>query len=437
MRQGWTAAVFFKTSACDTMPIMKKAVLAGISLKNAPKQFASVFAETKALCEACNLEVVGEISQQSRSMDQRTAFRQRKIQELAALVKATDADLIVFHNPLPIQVSERISSLCGVNVIDRTSLILDIFASRARSKAATLQVEMARLQYDLPRILHETADQSGHERGGSAYNRGAGEMRSDLVARQYGGRIAALKKELQKIEKQRWQDERRRTRTLMRRVALVGYTNAGKSSLMNRMIAMSTMQGRTVREEDMLFATLDTSVRMIAYGQRKFLLYDTVGFVSDLPHTLIDAFKSTLDAARDADLLVHVADASDPACTDKIAITEETLQEIGAGNIEVLRVYNKCDLLEDDSHIDGLKISCRTGAGMDVFMHELLARLYPKEESALILLPYDKIAMIDMYKTAVEMTILENREEGMLISLKGPARYIAAFRNYRIKEIEE
>jgi GTP-binding protein HflX len=200
---------------------------------------------------------------------------------------------------------------------------------------------------------------------------------------------------------------------------------------------MSTMQGRTVREEDMLFATLDTSVRMIAYGQRKFLLYDTVGFVSDLPHTLIDAFKSTLDAARDADLLVHVADASDPACTDKIAITEETLQEIGAGNIEVLRVYNKCDLLEDDSHIDGLKISCRTGAGMDIFMHELLARLYPKEESALILLPYDKIAMIDMYKTAVEMTILENREEGMLISLKGPARYIAAFRNYRIKEIEE
>lgn len=419
------------------MPLMKKAVLAGISLKNAPKQFESAFAETKALCEACGLEVAGEISQQSRSMDQRTAFRQGKMQELAALVKAVDADLVVFHNPLPIQVTERISSICGVNVIDRTSLILDIFAQRARSRAAFLQVEMARLQYDLPRILHETADQSGHERGGSAYNRGAGEMRSDLVARQYAGRIAALKKELQKIEKQRYQDERRRTRTLMRRAALVGYTNAGKSSLMNAMIAMSTSQGKTVMEEDMLFATLDTSVRMISYDQRKFLLYDTVGFVSDLPHSLIQAFKSTLDAARDADLLIHVVDASDPVCDDKIEITRETLKEIGAGDIEVLQVYNKCDLLKDDSHISGLKISCRTGEGMPEFMAALLARLYPEEEKAMILLPYDRIAMIDMYKTAVEMEILENREEGMLISLKGPSRYIAAFRNYRMKENEE
>ncbi len=416
---------------------MKKAVLAGISLRNAPKQFESVFAETKALCEACSLEVVGEISQQSRTMDQRTAFRQGKVQELAALVKAADADLVVFHNPLPIQVSERISSVCGVNVIDRTSLILDIFAQRARSRAATLQVEMARLQYDLPRILHETADQSGHERGGSAYNRGAGEMRSDLVARQYAGRIASLKKELQKIEKQRYQDERRRTRTLMRRVALVGYTNAGKSSLMNAMISMSTSQGKKVTEEDMLFATLDTSVRMITYEQRKFLLYDTVGFVSDLPHTLIDAFKSTLDAARDADLLIHVIDASDPACEDKIQITEETLQEIGAGEIEVIRVYNKCDLVADGSRISGLKISCRTGDGMKGFMTALLRRLYPEEEKAMILLPYDRISMIDMYKTAVEMEILENREDGMVISLKGPSRYIAAFRYYRMKENEE
>lgn len=416
---------------------MKKAVLAGISLKNAPKQFASVFAETKALCQACDLEVVGEISQQARSMDQRTAFRQGKVQELSDLVRAVDADLIVFHNPLPIQVSERISSICGVNVIDRTSLILDIFAKRARSRAARLQVEMARLQYDLPRILHETADQSGHERGGSAYNRGAGEMRSDLVARQYAGRIAALKKELKKIEQQRWQDERRRTRTLMRRVALVGYTNAGKSSLMNAMIERSSSQGRKVMEEDMLFATLDTSVRMITYGQRRFLLYDTVGFVSDLPHTLIDAFKSTLDAARDADLLVHVVDASDPAWQDKILITEETLREIGAGSIDVLRVYNKCDLVPEEQIIEGEKISCQTGEGVDEFMKTLTERLYPKEDSGTFLLPYDRIAMIDMYKTAVTMDIAENREDGMVIHMSGPARYLAAFRAYRIKEMEK
>ena len=419
------------------MKQMKRAVLAGISLKDSPKQFESVFAETKALCQACGLEVVGEISQQSRTMDQRTAFRKGKMEELKVLVEAVDADLVVFHNPLPIQISDRISSICGVNVIDRTSLILDIFAQRARSRAASLQVEMARLQYDLPRILHETADQSGHERGGSAYNRGAGEMRSDLVARQYAGRIAALKKELQKIEKQRYQDERRRTRTLMRRVALVGYTNAGKSSLMNAMIERSSSQGKHVNEEDMLFATLDTSVRMITYDQRKFLLYDTVGFVSDLPHTLIDAFKSTLDAARDADLLIHVIDASDPAYEDKIEITKETLDEIGAGGIEVLRVYNKCDLIDDDTEVGGIRISCKTGEGMEEFMHALLERLYPQEETAMILLPYDKIAMIDMYKAAIDLDILDSREDGMVIELKGPSRYLAAFRDYRLKENEE
>jgi GTP-binding protein HflX len=416
---------------------MKKVILAGISLGKNTLEFADRMRETASLCHAAGLEILETVTQQSRSIDPNTAFRSGKLQELSQLCHELDPDLVIFHNGLSIRMQDRIADICGVNVIDRTSLILDIFAKRARSKAATMQVEMARLQYDLPRILNESADQAGHERGGSAYNRGAGEMRSDLIARQYAGRIAALKQELKKIEKQRWQDERRRTRTLMRRVALVGYTNAGKSSLMNAMIERSSQQGGRVMEEDMLFATLDTSVRMITCGARKFLLYDTVGFVSDLPHTLIDAFKSTLDAARDADLLIHVADASDPACADKIQITEETLKEIGADGIEVLRVYNKCDLLSDSSQIDGLKISCKTGAGMDEFMQVLIDKLYPKEDSAMILLPYDRIAMIDMYKTAVDIKILENREDGMVVSLQGPSRYLAAFRNYRLKEKEE
>ena len=220
--------------------------------------------------------------------------------------------------------AERISAVAGCNVIDRTALILDIFSSRARSRQAKLQTEMARLQYDLPRLLNSDNDRE-RERGGGVTNRGSGEMRSAIVARKYQKRIQDLKKELKKIESQRQMDERRRSKTLLRRVALVGYTNAGKSSFMNCLIQNTEASGNEVFEKDMLFATLDTSVRKIVYDKKTFFLYDTVGFVSDLPHTLVEAFKSTLDAARDADLLVEIVDVSDDDYETKMEVTENTL----------------------------------------------------------------------------------------------------------------
>ena len=412
---------------------MKKAILAAVKLDQKESEFNAAVEETRALCEACEIEVTAVFTQTSRSLDPNTGLRSGKLKELSAYIQETETDLIVFHNSVTIQIAERISSVCGVNVIDRTALILDIFAKRARSTQAKLQVEMARLQYDLPRVLHSTADESGHERGGSAYNRGAGEMRSRLVQRRYSERISQLKKELEKIRRQKYQDERRRTRTMMRRAALVGYTNAGKSSLMNAMIRLSNGQGTDVYEEDMLFATLDTSVRMIPYKSRKFLLYDTVGFVSDLPHTLIDAFQATLDAARDADLLIHVIDSSDPDYDRKAEITEDTLKQIGADDIELMRVYTKCDIYNGDIVMEqGIPVSSKTGEGMEAFMEKLLERLYPCEEVMTCLIPYEKMAMADAYRSVLIMKIIDHTEEGMICELCGPQRYIAAFRSMKI-----
>ncbi len=411
-------------------------MIAGVCLKEKKREFESKMSELRALCEACGIEPCAEAAQNSRSMDPSTAFRSGKADELKELCEATGAELVVFLNPLSIQTAQRLSAVCGVEVIDRTALILDIFSQRARTKQAKLQTEMARLQYDLPRLL-DTDNDSGHERGGSATNRGAGEMRSRLIERRYAARIRTLKEELEKIRKQRWQDERRRTRTMMRRAALVGYTNAGKSSLMNAFLSLRENTGTDVSAEDKLFATLDTSVRMIRYDARSFLLYDTVGFVSDLPTELVEAFRSTLDAARDADLLIHVIDASDPMYEEKTAVTEETLKLIGADHIPVVRVYNKCDLTDEALLPEGNHISCLKETGVREFLKNVCDLLYPEEECADFLIPYDKMAMVDSYKTSLVFEKLEDCEGGMMFRIRGPKRYLAAFREMKmIKEKE-
>lgn len=411
---------------------MDKIILAGIQLKSeSDEQYTSAMDECRALCEACHLEVVGEISQKSNSIDLKTGFRIGKIQELSMLCQETDADTIIFFNPLRIQTAQRISEVCGgIAVIDRTALILHIFSLRAKSRQAKLQTEMARLQYDLPRVLNDT-DDGGHQRGGGVTNRGGGEMRSEIVARKYQAKINALKEELAKIENQRGQDERRRSKTQLKRAALVGYTNAGKSSLMNALLKKNHGEGSVVYEEDMLFATLDTSVRKCRHHNQEYLLYDTVGFVSNLPHTLVDAFHSTLDAARDADLLIHVIDISDPAWQHKQEVTMNTLKEIGADQIPLLTVFNKIDK-ENADEIEGMKVSCYTGAGLDELSNRIVSELYPKQMNTEILLPYDKMAMFDTYRKFVHIDIIEQNEKGMHLHIEGPESYVEPFRKYEI-----
>lgn len=411
-------------------------VLAGVCLLNQKSSFMSSMQETVSLCNAAGYEVVGEIVQQSINADVKTVFRSGKLEELASLVKATDADLVIFYNDLRVQQAERISTVCGVDVFDRQALILNIFSLRARSAQAKLQVELARLQYDLPRVIQESKlDEEGHLRGGSSNNRGAGEMRSSLISRMYSSRMAKIKQELKKVEIQQNQDERRRTKTLIKRVALVGYTNAGKSSLMNVMLDTSNAKGKSVYSEDMLFATLDTSVREITTNGFSFYLYDTVGFVSDLPHTLIDAFKTTLTAARDADLLIHVIDASDSDFENKCTIAEDTLKEIGAVDIPILRVYNKVDLCMDKP--EGFLISCITNQGIPQLKDKIIEMLYPEEETMEIKLPYDRMALSQSYRKVLHFVEQESDEEGTKYQLSGPKQYIHAFAQFKIEGEEK
>lgn len=398
---------------------MRKAVLAGIRLRDQKQGFRAMFAECRNLCEACGIEVAADVVQESGSMDPRTAFRKGKLDELAACADAVDADLIIFANDLPSSAIQRIRAETGREVRDRTALILDIFARRAKSRQARIQVEAAQLKYDLPRLT-TGADHETHIRGGSYRSRGAGELASDRLARKYRARIKELNEELERIGMNSRNAEVRRQKSAVSRAAFVGYTNVGKSSLMNALLKKQDRSDKQVLEKDMLFATLDTSVRRMQHHGRKFLLYDTVGFVSHLPKELIDAFHSTLDAARDADLLIHVIDASDPDWQEKADITMETLEQIGAGKIPVLRVYNKIDLAGDPHAFTGICTSTVSGQGLDELLDAVTDRLYPEEDSMTCFVGYDRMALVEKCRSTCRITVLEEREDGMRIRVSGP-----------------
>ncbi len=408
---------------------MRTAVLAAVILKDQKQKYESVIEECRQLCIACDTKPAATVTQLSRSVDPNTVFRSGKLQELAEAVRAVNADVVVFCNPLSFSAGNRIAEACGTAVIDRTALILDIFSMRARTAQAKIQVESARLQYALGRV-YDADEEETHQRAGGYRNRGAGEMRSSVIRRKYQNRISSLKKQLREIQKQNRTAEIRRTKSALGRAALVGYTNSGKSSVMNALLKMADRNDSTVLEKDMLFATLDTSVRSLSFEGKSFLLYDTVGFVSDLPGELIDAFDSTLDAARDADLLIHVIDASDSGWQKKADDTTETLKRIGAGNIPVLRVFNKMDLTENREQFEGICISALKGEGLENLLRRITEMLYPEEEVIQCLIPYDKISEVQPYRSTVRMTVREECENGIRMEVAGQAVRLIPFHKY-------
>ena len=399
---------------------MRKAVLAGVCLNSERDRFAGRLAECEALCLACGIEVAATVTQNSRSLDPGTAFRAGKVTELAAAAAGCEADLIVVLQELPAGIISRLREACGVEVIDRTALILDIFSRRARSAQAKMQVELARLNYDLPSFAADTEAEE-HARGGSYRTRGAGETRTAAFRRNTRKRIARLRRELAETEKDYQAAEHRRGKSELARCALVGYTNAGKSSLMNAVLSLNLKGERAVYADDMLFATLDSSVRNVVSDGRQFLLYDTVGFVSDLPHTLIEAFHSTLDSARSADLLIHVIDASDPMKDEKAEVTRETLHAIGADDIPVLSVYTKADRLNGEPHPDGILVSSVTGEGIPALLERICDMLYPLEKTMRICIPYENLRELEDLRRVLKITERTETEEGIRAVAAGPA----------------
>lgn len=332
-----------------------RAILVGLNVNRSDLEFERSMNELRELTKALDLEVACTVTQSLSSPDNSTYIGSGKVEEIKNSLDIFDADIIIFNDSLSPMQLRNLEKALDTEVMDRTGLILQIFAARAKTREARLQVEYAQLQYMLPRLAHMRTSLSRQGGGsGRLSNKGSGEKQLELDRRRIEHRMAELRRELENVEKERDTQRSRRLNSGIPRVSLVGYTNAGKSTILNNMLLTYGSDGqdteeKLVLEKDMLFATLDTSVRRIkAPGHSPFLLADTVGFISELPHSLVKAFRSTLEEAKYADILLQVIDFSDPEYRYHMDVTKETLAEIGAGDIPVIYVFNKSDIVQKE-----------------------------------------------------------------------------------------
>ena len=429
-----------------------RAVLAGLNTNQRPDRYAASMGELRKLAEACDLEVTSTVVQNAAAITQKTLLGRGKVEELRTAILADDADIVIFQETLtPMQV-RNLEDALDTEVLDRTGIILQIFSTRARTREARLQVKSAQLQYMLPRLagLRRNLSRQG---GGSGRlsNKGAGEEQLELDRRHIERQLAEIRRQLKEVERERGTQRSRRLRSGLPLVALVGYTNAGKSTLMNGFLAQTAgtddketydESGKRVFEKDMLFATLDTAVRSISVpGHQPFLLSDTVGFISDLPHTLVDAFRSTLDEVRYADLLVEVVDFSDPEYPEHLRVTRRTLEEIGAADIPVLIVYNKTDCCENHParriYPDHVYFSARDTESYEDLLTLLDELLGGKKEHNTYQLPYSRGDLLHELQSKYAIDRLEYLPEGILLELTLGERDAEKIKEYLREESSE
>ena len=381
------------------------------------------------------MEVVGKVEQNLKKINPTFYMGSGKIEELQDLIEKTNAEIIVFNNELSASQIKNIEEEVKCNVIDRTALILDIFANRAKTREAKLQVEVARLQYELPRLIGANENLGRQSGGVGTKNRGAGETKLELDRRRIEDRIASLNKELEILKYQRNTQKNKRKKSSIPNVALVGYTNAGKSSVMNVLVEkFINKEDKKVFEKNMLFATLETYVRNIKlHNNKSFLLYDTVGFVGDLPHNLVKAFRSTLEEVCDADLLVHIIDISNPNYKNQIDVTNETLSQIGADNIPMIYVYNKIDLIDLDK-LDNNKIliSAKRDIGIDRLIESICEKVFEDYIRFKLKIPYSEGKMISNIMENATILDSEYIEDGVIFNIECSEKEYVKYKQYII-----
>lgn len=366
--------------------------------------------ELSELARTAGAEELARVLQKREAYDSATVIGEGKLDEVKALCQSLGAELLIFDCELTASQIRNVEDETDVRVIDRTMLILDIFAGRAVSREGKLQVELAQLKYRLPRLMGIGTSLS--RLGGGIGTRGPGETQLETDRRHIRRRIDKLSGELRELEERRGYTRARRRKDSVQVGAIVGYTNAGKSTLLN------LLTGAGVLAEDKLFATLDPTSRSIELPDgRNLLLVDTVGLIRRLPHHLVEAFKSTLEEAACADIIIHVCDASDPEAAEKANVTLRTLADLGASEIPVVTVLNKCDLLAENIPEDSstVKISALKSQGIDRLLEVIAANLPETAKRMKLLLPYDKAGLSAKLRENGKVFSEEYTENGVLV----------------------
>ncbi|MDD1502335.1 GTPase HflX [Lysinibacillus xylanilyticus] len=419
--------------------LLEKAVLVGVNLRN-DEHFDYSMEELKNLAEALNVEVAGIVTQNLERITPSHYVGTGKIEEIKNFYDEAQANLVIFNDELSPSQIRNLERDLETKVIDRTMLILDIFGRRAKTREAQMQVELAQLQYMLPRLvgLHASLSRQGGGTGGGFKNRGAGETKLELDRRKIEDQISKIKKELEHVKEQRETQRKQRRKNAIPVVSIVGYTNAGKSTIMNQLLSKIGQEDhKQVFEKDMLFATLETSVRQIELSDKKtFLLTDTVGFVSKLPHHLVKAFRSTLEEARDADLLLHVVDVSNSEHGFMMDVTNETLKAVGVEGIPTIYVYNKADIANVPYPVisgDNIWISAKQGIGLEELLQMVRQHIFSAYVTCNMLIPYEQGNIVSYLNEHASVYETAYEENGTLLTIEVKEADYAKFQQYVIK----
>lgn len=423
----------------STAPVPERAILVGVDLGRSDWTCEESLAELARLAQTDGAEVVLTMSQRLDAPVPKTFIGKGKVEELCSYVRNLDADVVIFDEELTPSQQSNLEKVVGepVKIIDRTALILDIFGVHARTREGRLQVQLAQLQYVLPRLRGMWSHLVGEQtRGGIGSRFGQGESQLEVDRRLVRDKISNLRRELQRLEVRRGVQSKARWDSGVYRVALVGYTNAGKSTLLNRLTSSE------VYAKDELFATLDPTTRSMVLDEgRKITVTDTVGFIQKLPTTLVEAFKSTLAEVKAADLVLLVVDASDPHCEQEVVAVRAILEEIGADQIRQVMVLNKCDLLDEEqmgerlrSHPDAVQVSAMEGTGIAGLLYAISTAASEGDVAMTVLVPYEKGLLLKMVHERCQVMRERYVQGGLLATVKASARMSATLAPYEVDE---
>ncbi len=409
-----------------------RAILVGLQRR---EDISYSMEELAGLAEAADTEVLGKVIQVLERPNTATMIGKGKVEEVALLARNMDADMVIFNDELTGMQIRNLEDAIGVRVIDRTILILDIFAARADSKEGKLQVELAQLKYRMPRLIGFGNALS--RQGGGIGTRGPGEKKLETDRRHIERRIDDIKEELAQLKRTRGVQRQKREKSGIPVVALVGYTNSGKSAMMNRLLTLTDKEEKSVKEKDMLFATLDTAQRSVKLDtNQEFILIDTVGFVSKLPHSLVEAFKATLEEVNYADLLLHVVDASYDDNQFHIDVTNKVIGEIGAADKEKVMVFNKIDLNPDfqppatgEEHVF---VSAKENINIDELIEIIKAHIFSDKVHTKMLIPYTRGDISSYLCEKATVTSMEYLAEGTLLDVEMKQEDYQRYKEYEV-----